>query len=256
MPAATRQRHNRRGHTGRAAAMADHDDPVAGRGLVLPVGPDTPSVRVRGRRGSGRPVAVAAGKRRGRTAPPAAAAIPARGRGQHPEHSVHRIPGAHRVTPARRAPVRDLRQRVERAGRYVRPAGEPQSVPPTPAQRVRAGRRAGDRRRFRGPRPFDRRRRRQTPATVRPQTAPRTGPPRRPVPVRVPVRGPHVPSGLVGVVRVVAVRQVRAPVAHHRHAGRPQREIVRLLVVRVAVLRVRAAVPGRTRVPGTGYRHP
>lgn len=44
--AGTRQRHNRDGHTGRATAVADHVDSDAGTGHVLPVGPDTPPVRV------------------------------------------------------------------------------------------------------------------------------------------------------------------------------------------------------------------
>lgn len=68
--------------------------------------------------------------------------------------------------------------------------------------------------------------------------------------------GQHVPPGPVGVVRLVAARQVHTPVAHH-HAAHGQAHVhVRLLGVRGAVLRVRAAVPGPARVLRAEHRHP
>lgn len=129
--------------------MADHHDPGERR-LVLSAGPDTPPVLIRRRRRVKRPVVTETGRRRLETRRNVVVVGQTRGRGQHPKHPVHRVPGADRVAQARRTPVGDLRQHVERTGVHVRPAGEPEGVQ-TPAERVHFRHDGGDRDRVRGP---------------------------------------------------------------------------------------------------------
>jgi len=254
MYAGTRQRHNRGGHTGRAAAVADHYHTGAGTGHVLPVGPYTPPVRVRRRCRAQRFAVAETGRQQRRrrrqleTRRNVVVVGTARGRGQHPEHPVDRLPGADRVAQTRRAPVRDLRQHVERTGVHVRPAGEPEGVQ-APAERVHIRHHDGHRGRVRGPGQD-----RQT--ALRPQVPEGTGPARHPVPVPVPEPDQHVPPGHVDVVRLVASNQMRAPMAHHRTSDGQEHVHIRVLDVRACVLDVRTVVLGPADILRAEHRHP
>lgn len=240
--------------------MADHDNP--GEGRVLPAGPDTPFVRVRGRRRAERAAAAETGRRRRRRRrrrlrlrrrrPLETQSVvdggPARGRGQHPKHPVHRVPGAYRVSQAVRAPIRDMREHVERASLHVRPAGEPEGAR-QPAQRVRVRHHGDDSRGVRGQRPHVR-------ARLRAQAKARAGPPQHPAAVLLPERRAHVPPGPVGVALVVAHRQRPVPAADHAAADGAQHVHVRVLDVRGAVHGVRAAVHGAAHIQRAQHHHP
>lgn len=141
-----------------------------------------------------------------------------------------------------------MRERVERAGVHVRPAGEPQGVQ-RPAERVRVRGHDGHRHGVRGAR-------QEHQAEHGAQVPPRAVPPRHPLPVHVLQPAVHAAPGPVGVHRLVAAGQVRAPAAHHAAGGRQEHVRLRVLDVRVAVLGVRDAVPDHAGVPRPRLGHP
>lgn len=137
---------------------------------------------------------------------------------------------------------------MERTGVHVRPAGESEGVQ-TPAERVHFRHHAGDRHCLSG-------QGQDHQAELCPQAEAGDDAPRHQIPVHVREPGQHVPPGPVVVDRLVAVGQVRTPVAHHHAADDQEHVHVRVLDVRAATLGVRAAVPGPARVLRAEHRHP
>jgi len=137
---------------------------------------------------------------------------------------------------------------VERTGVHIRSAGKPKGVQ-VPAERLHLWHHAGDRDRVRGPGQNH-----QT--ELCPQVETGNDAPRHWVPVHVRESGQHVPPGPLGVIHLVAARQVHTAVAYHPAADGQEHVHVRVLDVRAAVLGVRADVSGPAHILCAKHRHP